>query len=376
MARSNVHIKWLIQNICISSVLCMVAGCSVLSKTPTPDVFAEALTPTSYTASPGPTVVMGAEGLSEDEIATLSSLEKVDDYPLYTMHYYGTYDISVTPVTSEGVDLVEFVRQNPRPWACSLFAALGDDENMLYGRNFDWEYSPALLLFTHPQDGYASVSMVDITYLGYSGADAGELIDLPLDERRALLYAPSIPFDGMNEHGLAIGMAAVPSGHMLLDPDKATIDSLMVIRVMLDRARIIDEAVDILDSYNIDMSYGPPLHYLIADRSGHSALVEFYRGEMIVIPNDVPWNQATNFLRAAYGETAEGICLRYDLIYQWLRDREGRIGVRGALDLLNAVSDQTTQWSVVYGMHTGEVDVVMGLQFDTLHTFWLSSSEE
>ncbi len=28
-------------------------------------------------------------GLSSDQIATLSSLEQVDDYPLYTMHYHG-----------------------------------------------------------------------------------------------------------------------------------------------------------------------------------------------------------------------------------------------------------------------------------------------
>ena len=41
---------------------------------------------------------------------------------------------------------------------------------MFYGRNFDWEFSPALLLFTDPPDGYASVSMVDLTFLGISPA--------------------------------------------------------------------------------------------------------------------------------------------------------------------------------------------------------------
>ncbi len=33
-------------------------------------------------------------------------------------------------------------------WGCSLFAFFSDPQAMLYGRNFDWEYSPALLLFT------------------------------------------------------------------------------------------------------------------------------------------------------------------------------------------------------------------------------------
>ena len=55
------------------------------------------------------------------------------------------------------------------PGRCSLFAALGDPENRLFGRNFDWRYSPALLLFTDRPagGGYASVSMVDIAYLGF-----------------------------------------------------------------------------------------------------------------------------------------------------------------------------------------------------------------
>jgi len=52
--------------------------------------------------------------------------------------------------------------------------------------------------------------MVDIAYLGFEGSKAGALTNLPLVERRALLDAPSLPFDGMNERGLAIGMAAVP----------------------------------------------------------------------------------------------------------------------------------------------------------------------
>jgi len=50
-------------------------------------------------------------------------------------------------------------------WGCSLFAAFGDGKEMFYGRNFDWRYSPALLLFTDPPEGYASVSMVDLDYL-------------------------------------------------------------------------------------------------------------------------------------------------------------------------------------------------------------------
>ena len=154
-------------------------------------------------------------------------------------------------------------------WACSLFAALGDPGNRLYGRNFDWRYSPALLLFTDrpAAGGYASVSLVDIAYFGFDDGTI-DLAALPLAERRALLDAPGWPFDGMNEAGVAVGMAAVPTADERSDRDKPAIGSLGVMREVLDHAGSVDEAVAIFSSYNIDWEGGPPLHYLVADRTG------------------------------------------------------------------------------------------------------------
>jgi uncharacterized protein YceK len=351
--------KLLPKIISIALILSLLAGCSTPAVAPTP------APPTSIPTNL-PTTESRADGLSDEEAATLSSLEQVDDYPLYSMHYYGAYDqrLSSTETASSPA------------WACSLFAALGDAANMLYGRNFDWEYSPAVLLFTDPPGGYASVSMVDIAYLGFGGTKASTLPDLPLIERQALLDAPFLPFDGMNERGLAVGMAAVPPGDMRADPNKETIGSLGVIRKMLDHSSNVDEAVAILQSYNIDFVGGPPLHYLIADSSGHSVLVEFYEGEMVVIPNDTPWHLATNFLRASAGESAEGECWRYDKISQRLIEADGQLTVQDAMDLLSQVSQEGTQWSVIYGMSAGDVNVTMGRQYDILHTFHLPFAGE
>jgi hypothetical protein len=313
--------------------------------------------------------------------ATLDSLEKVDDYPLYTMRYYGAYEKSTAPAQVVrwlmAADVPNPIPPHAQlPWACSLFAACGDAEHRLYGRNFDWQYSPAVLLVTHPPDGYASVSMVDIAYLGFAPGQVRALDDLPLVQRGALLYAPFLPFDGMNEYGLAVGMAAVPPGGMRPDPDKATIGSLMVIRQMLDHARDVDEAVALLGSYNIDMGGGPPLHYLIADRTGRSVLVEFYQGRMEIIPSQAPWHLATNFLRASAGESAQGRCWRYDTIGQRLAAAEGRITPQEAIDLLAEVSQASTQWSMVYEMSSGDIGVAMGRRYEAVHTFHLRLADE
>jgi hypothetical protein len=102
-------------------------------------------------------------------------------------------------------------------------------------------------------------------------------------------------------------------------------------------------------------------------------LVEFYRGEMVLLPGaSAPisgWHLATNFLRSSVGESAEGVCSRYDRISRRLSGTEGRLAVRDALDLLGSVSQDSTQWSVVYEINSREVNVAMGRRFSRLYRF-------
>jgi choloylglycine hydrolase len=350
-----------------------ITGCATVAETPTPLIESAEATSTSAPIlhlTPTPTKTTQELGdLTEYAFNTLKTLEKVHDYPLYTMTYHGEYHHRAGSEPGQRAVTAEVTISNEFAWGCSLFAAFGDEDNMLYGRNFDWEYSPALLLFTNEPGAYASVSMVDIAYLGFGGAKADTLLDLPLSELEALLDAPFLPFDGMNETGLVIGMAAVPPGNMQVDPERETIGSLRAIREMLDYAGSVDEALEVLRGFNIDMGGGPPLHYLIADDLGNSVLVEFYEGEMVLIPNEAPWHQATNFLRSAVGESTEGVCWRHDAISVRLQEMGGRVPVEDAFDLLENVSQVGTQWSVVYEMARYQVHVVMGRQYDNVNTF-------
>jgi hypothetical protein len=304
---------------------------------------------------------------SENEIATLSSLKQVDDYPLYTMRYYGEYDYRRTSF----LPIEQSTASRPH-WACALFTVLLDDDHLLYGRNFDWEFSPALLVFTDPPDGYASVSMVDMAYLALVEEAVLNLIELPLEDREGLLDAPLIPFDGMNEHGLAIGMAAVPPGDMQADPSKETFGSLGIIREILDHARDVDEAIALLTSRNIDFEGGPPVHYLIADADRRSVLVEFYRGKMEIIENEQPWHLATNFLLSSVEDPQDGNCWRYDMINARLNEAQGMLDSESAMELLRDVSQEITQWSVVYQMAQGEISVAMGRDYAHIHDFKIS----
>ncbi|MDF1594872.1 MAG: hypothetical protein P1T08_02060 [Acidimicrobiia bacterium] len=112
---------------------------------------------------------------------------------------------------------------------------MADPESRLFARNLDWRFSPTLVLFTDPADGYAAVTFVDIEYLGFRGDLAGDLTSRSIEELAGLLDAHHLPFDGLNEAGFAIAMAAVPQGEVPIDPDKEAIGSLGIIRAMLDK---------------------------------------------------------------------------------------------------------------------------------------------
>ncbi len=307
-----------------------------------------------------------------DQERTLASLHKVDGYPLYEMTYYGDYGserlresgsqgITMHPDRKEGVD---------SGWACTTFATLNLEGQPIMGRNFDWMHRAALVLSTDPPNGYASVAMVDLAYLGFDGEipDGADL--------SSLLDAPYWLFDGMNEAGLAISLMAVPHAEGIGDPQKATLGSLHVVRLLLDYAGDVDEAIALLGNYNVDFSHGPPLHYLIADAAGNAAVLEFIDGEMVVIPKNGGWQVATNFvITDAKPQGADSACNRYNTVYETLEQAGGALPQGEAMALLDAVSspdpDYPTMWSVVYNLITGDIQIVAGMKYDQVKTFQL-----
>jgi hypothetical protein len=214
--------------------------------------------------------------------------------------------------------------------------------------------------------------MVDLAYFFDTHAVTRPM-ELDLNDLSPLLNTPSMPFDGLNEKGLAIGMAAVPESPTPSDPNNKSVGSLGVIRMILDHAATIDEALTIMRGVNILWNGGPQLHYLIADASGKSALVEFVDGEMEVLYNTNPWHQATNFLLSNTSGSADGICHRYDVITEGLQDKQGDLSLGEAIELLGDVSQPSTQWSVIYQLHTGQISLIMGRHYSEIHTFQLKT---
>lgn len=285
-----------------------------------------------------------------DVARTIGSLRRIDDLPLYEMTFHGSYDREA-PLGEEEL------AGRADGWACSLFALGGD--RPLFGRNFDWDPNPALIVHADPPDGYASVSVVDLFHL-IGGSAPPDLSAAPA--RRRMAHAVLAPFDGVNEKGLAIGMATSPEGGLpARSPDRPDIGSVRVIRMMLDKAATVDEALAIMRRYDVDFTIGPQVHYLIADAAGGSAVVEYAGGRLNVIDDRVLTNFGMTGTSAAqrradprYRTLAEGLPATGD----W----------RDAMGLLRRVAQTHTRWSVVYDLTDATARVVAGQRWDTVHT--------
>jgi len=325
------------------ALILLLAGCGIF----------EAGTPEVNQAIP-----TAPEGMTLEQAETLSSLQELDDYPLYMMTYTAPYDPGPEPI---GTNALETSREPA--WGCSLFAALGNPDQILLGRNFDWDYSPVLLLHTDPPEGFASLEKKKKDYLGFAGEQADGVAELPLAERAGLLDAPYLPFDGMNEAGLAVGMAAVPFRPAAANPSRPKVDSLMVIRMVLDQAATVAQAVEIFSAYQIDMVGTTPIHYLVADASGRSALVEYTTNGLEVLYNQGPWQAATNFLVGESGADPSGQCWRYDHLERELATTDGSLSPGEGLDLLSVVSQPATQWSIVYDLSELKVLIAVGQDY-------------
>ena len=290
----------------------------------------------------------------------LTGFRKVDDYPLYVVHIEGDYGFSEYLATGR-TPLMGYIHVP----GCTVFTAMGGGETLM-GRNFDFPSNPALLLYTDPPDGYASVSMVDLGYFGYNLGNLPQEGDLD-----SLLAAPLLPFDGMNEKGLVVGMAAIPEALAPAAEGKTNIGEIQVIRLLLDYAEDVNEALTLLEEYNVEMTT-PPIHYMIADRSGESVVIEYIRGEMHVLREETPYQVMTNFIIQGSSTGQDAPCWRFRAVHEGLSGYNGVVSAGEAMDMLSEASQSSTIWSIVYEASTGEIHVAMGRSYENVQSFSLN----
>ncbi len=303
-----------------------------------------------------------------NELRSLSSIKRLDDYGMFQMTYHGDYgfdDFLLTGADDDS-DIEAFVTKHLLKGlpidlgitggSCTVFVTRNEAGEMIMGRNFDFSYSPSMQVFTCPANGYASVSTVNLSFCGYNedNLPSGLNFDSFLS-----LAAPFLPFDGMNEKGVAIALLAVPQADPPFSEDNVMLNTTTVIRLVLDKTATVDEAVELLNQYNIYFSGGIDCHFLIGDANGNSVLVEYYNGEIQTVTVEKEYQIASNFIAYNGVNIGEGYdeFERYDTVQAAIETNGGVMNEDSALLLLAEVggrfeSEDRLQWSVVYNMST------------------------
>ena len=350
--------------------------------------------------SPKPTPTDNEARLLTDEnkramVYSMVDLEG-DKGRIYEINYTEDYKLDAAlDADIDGVPaLLGFVMQNlldvqsTKPQAvsydagCSAFACPDKTSgDFLMGRNFDFNHIdattgertmiPVIAVHTAPKGGKKSVSFVDGLFIGYkSGFYTDGKSDLSM-----LMALPYVLLDGINEDGFAICVLKLDGKPTKQEqPGKKKIFTTVAMRMLLDRASTVKEAVEMLKQYNMCMDSDPAsYHYLMADATGDFAIVEYTNSDLEQHPDkmevhtgDDAWRYVTNFyVSPSMADTDHGFnhSTHGMARYLTLRDRLAQLNYRTtpaeAFALLQDVaqgpehpelSTGFTQWSEVYNL--------------------------
>ncbi|MDD7603918.1 MAG: C45 family peptidase, partial [Candidatus Limisoma sp.] len=315
---------------------------------------------------------------------------------IYEINYTEDYKLDAAlDADIDGVPaLLGFVMQNlldvqsTKPQAvsygagCSAFACPDKTSgDFLMGRNFDFNHIdattgertmiPVIAVHTAPKGGKKSVSFVDGLFIGYkSGFYTDGKSDLSM-----LMALPYVLLDGINEDGFAICVLKLDGKPTKQEqPGKKKIFTTVAMRMLLDRASTVKEAVEMLKQYNMCMDSDPAsYHYLMADATGDFAIVEYTNSDLEQHPDkmevhtgDDAWRYVTNFyVSSSMADTDHGFnhSTHGMARYLTLRDRLAQLNYRTtpaeAFALLQDVaqgpenpelSTGFTQWTEVYNL--------------------------
>ena len=313
------------------------------------------------------------EEKQQDTLGSLKVLNSKQDDQFYSMSYTADYkfDEYLTQGSNDSNETARFCSENlldgrtininAAAASCTTFTAKTSDGKNLFGRNMDLvTNSPALILTTDPEDGYKSISTVDIALIeSFKNGIPSNVSDYTKEE---LLVAPYFPLDGMNEAGVTIAILHLNDTPISQNTGKVPITETTLARLVLDKAGSVDEAINLLNKYDMNTEVNSNFHFQISDKSGKSVVVEYINKGTSIEMEVINQNEGKNFQVCSNyylspsmsGDIhAEGTAEnRYKTAYETLNNKNGILEESEAKNLLKSVRQGTngssTQWSIIF----------------------------
>jgi penicillin V acylase-like amidase (Ntn superfamily) len=244
---------------------------------------------------------------------------------------------------------------------CTTFF-LHKNGQMVFGRNYDW-MTDAGMICTNPR-GLFKTSMK--TQSGETISWVSQCGSITFNQ-----YGKEFPTGGMNEKGLVVELMWLDETQYPTPDTRPAIGVLQWIQYQLDNCATVDEVIATDKKLRISSTGTTPLHYLVADASGHVATIEFLNGKMVVNKGtDLAFPVLTNSVysesaklyktAAANGEESsfgsgdnslERFGKACSMVKQYLAGNIDKPVTDYAFDILKKVAQGSfTKWSIVYDL--------------------------
>jgi len=177
----------------------------------------------------------------------------------------------------------------------------------------------------------------------------------------------------MNDQGLFVAVAAAPSSGRFVSTHRS-IYSPVALDQLLAHCASVEEAINWLKKspnvrinnwevnfLGLHLNSGVGGHFLVADKSGNSAVCEWIKGKFKVIRKSDCCQLMTNFL-LSNPDLGSYPCPRFATLTQYFGD-SGKPTVNASTRALELASARVTRYSQVYDLVNGEVHVFLGRRF-------------
>lgn len=261
--------------------------------------------------------------------------------------------------------------------ACSMFFAETPEKGYVLGRNLDNQTTDLAVVKTAPKDGYASVSVVNLSFLGYNDIYTPDRL---LDRINTLATA-YFPLDGINEKGFAVGVLQLQAPVTAQDNGKTDVGTTLAIRAMLDKCATVDEAIELLKTFDMHAAAKGCFHFQMADATGESVIVSYVDNEMIITEEKDGFIAATNFYvhEVPFEYEKQGLD-RYEILEKKLTEKKSVLTAKEAMELLGAAKivstppDEkgrvySTQWSAVYDLTNPSLSLCADMNYDDVYVY-------
>lgn len=243
--------------------------------------------------------------------------------------------------------------------ACTTFCLKNNKGEVLFGKNYDWMVP----------DGIVYINRRGVSKISGESDNPAQWVSR-YGSVTFNQYGWESPSGGMNEAGLVIELMWLDGTKYPSPEGKPIVDVLEWIQYNLDTAATTADVIAASEKVRIYSQ--TPLHYLVNDRAGNSATIEFLDGKLVAHTGDtLPVATLTNdtYKRSLrFAETADPAATRTpDSLHRFTRaaartrnykekELDERSSVAYAFDTLaDAAQPNYTQWSIVYDQQRSKV---------------------